>query len=181
MNEYQTPDQLAEEGKALFAREAYLEAAKAFKEAEEGYQSAGEKISAAEMANNRCVALRQAGEYEAALTAVEGTADIFAEANNVRRQAMAFGNKAAVLADLGQVEEAEALYWQSVQLLDEIGESRLRSSVMQSISKLQLRSGRHIEAVTSMKAGLDQVEKPNFTQRMLKKLIDIPFNWFNRS
>lgn len=175
-----TPEKLQQEGKTAYEREEYEEAVRAFEAAERGYAAAGDPLNAAEMANNRSVTLLQMGDAQGALNAVGNTPDIFAEAKDTRRHAMALGNKAAALAELGNREEAEKLYWESAKLLNEIGETALRASVLQAISRLQMRSGRMMEAVASMQSGLDQVEKPSFTQRMLKKLLQVPIKMLNR-
>ena len=181
MNQTLTPQQLSKEGKVAYDREDFLEAAQAFEAAASGFASNGDSATAAEMANNRSVSLLQAGETHAALDAVGDTHEIFAEINDTRRQAMALGNKAAALAALDHHEEAEDLYRESARLLGEIGETELRATVMQSISKLQMRSGRYMEAIASMQSGLDEVERPSITQRLLKKLLQAPFNLLNRS
>ena len=175
-----TPDQLNQQGKTAYEREEYEEAARTFEAAERGYTVAGDALNAAEMANNRSVALLQAGNPQAALDAVSQTPEVFIQAGDTRRHAMALGNKAAALAGLGNREEAEKLYWESARLLEEIGETALRASVLQAISRLQMRSGRYMEAVASMQSGLDQVEKPSLVQRFLKKLLQIPSRMLNR-
>ena len=174
------PEQLNQEGKAAYEREEFQEAARAFEAAEHGYSAAGDALNAAEMANNRSVVLLQAGESQAALDAIGSSVEIFSQAGDTRRHAMALGNKAAALAGLGNREEAEKLYWESARLLNEIGETELRASVLQAISRLQMRSGRYMEAVASMQSGLDQKEKPTLVQRFLKKLLQIPSRLLNR-
>lgn len=175
-----SPAQLNQEAKAAYEREDYEQAIRTFEAAERGYTAAGDPLNAAEMANNRSVSLLQSGNAQGALDAVGNTADIFAEAKDTKRQAMALGNKAAALAELGQREEAEKLYWESARLLNEVGETALRASVLQAISRLQMRSGRVMEAVASMQSGLEQVEKPSWTQKLLKKLLQVPQRMLNR-
>lgn len=175
-----TPAQLTQEGKTAYEREEYEAAARAFEAAERGYAALGDALNAAEMANNRSVTLLQMGNAQASLDAVGNTPEVFAQAKDTRRHAMALGNKAAALAELGQREEAEKLYWECARLLNEIGETALRASVLQAISRLQMRSGRVMEAVASMQSGLEQVEKPSWIQKMLKKLLQIPNRMLNR-
>lgn len=175
-----TPEKLQQEGKTAYEREEYEQAVRAFEAAERGFTAAGDPLNAAEMANNRSVTLLQMGDAKGALDAVGNTPEVFAQAQDTRRHAMALGNKAAALADLGQREEAEKLYWESARLLNEVGETALRASVLQAISRLQMRSGRVMEAVASMQSGLDQVEKPSWSQRMLKKLLQVPLKMLNK-
>lgn len=181
MNQTLSPEQLNEEGKAAYEREEYLEAAEAFEAASKGFVTSGDILAAAEADNNRSVTLLQAGEAESALEAVGNTPEIFAEANDTRRHAMALGNKAAALAALNRREDAEKIYWKSARLLEEVGDTELRASVMNAISRLQMRSGRLMEAMTSMQSGLEKTDNLNIIQRILKKLLQILGRLLNKS
>jgi len=48
--------------------------------------------------------------------------------------------------------------------------------VMEALSELQLRTGRQLQALATMKAGLDGVKRPNPRQRLVKKILEIPFD-----
>lgn len=178
-NETLSPQQLEAEGKAAFQREEYEEAALSFEAAQTAFLAQDDGINAAEMANNRSVALLQAGQANAALEAVGDTPIYFAGLDDKRRQAIALGNKAAALAAMGDTQTAETVYWESARLLKEIGETDMRASVMQAISRLQLKTGRAMEAMASMQSGLDEVKKPSITQRLLKRLLRVPFRMLN--
>lgn len=175
-----TPAEIAETGKSHYRQEDYAQAAELFEMASKGYAAAGEPINAAEMANNRSVSLLQHGEPGAALDAVGDTDRTFAEFGDTKRQAMALGNRAAALAGLDRREEAEKTYWESARLLGEIGERDLRASVLQAISKLQLKEGRYVEALASMDSGLESVEKLSLPKRLVRKLIRIPMKMLGR-
>ncbi len=176
-----TPEQLEKEGKQAYKDEMYPEAARAFLAAAEGFAGRGESLKSAEMQNNASVALLQNGEAQAALDAVAETPQLFAAANDQERQAMALGNRAAALEALERYPEAQQNYLESADLLKELGNHELRASVMQSISRLQMRTGRYLDAVVSMQAGLDSIPKPNARQRLAKKLLNLPFRLLNRS
>ncbi|MGE5222768.1 MAG: tetratricopeptide repeat protein [Omnitrophica WOR_2 bacterium] len=181
MNEALNPEELAAEGKVAYQNKKYTEAAQVFQAAQNAYMAKGDTIQAGEMANNRSVALLQGGDAQAALLAVEGTDIIFASAGDRRRQAMALGNRAAALGKLGRTGEAIADYEQAADLFQQIGEHDLRSSVLKSISNLQLLTGRPLESIGMAQAGLSEIEKPNLVQRLLKKFIQIPLRWLLRS
>jgi tetratricopeptide (TPR) repeat protein len=175
------PAQLAEMGLKAFHEKDFLRAEEAFSQAAEAYTLSGDELSAAEMANNRSVALLQAGRLDEALQAASGTAEIFSQANDRLRQAKALGNQAAALDALHRFVEAADYYKQSADLLKDLGELDLRAAVMQSLSTLQLRQGRHLEALATMDAGLDGIKHPNLRQRMVKKLLQAPFKLLTRS
>ena len=174
MNEILSPQQIAKEAQSAYSEGDYAGAAQSFEAARQSYLSAGDDILAAEMANNGSVALLQAGDAEGALKAVQGTPEIFSLAEDRKRQAMALGNQAAALEALHRLEEAEQIYWQSAEILKILGENDLRLSVMKSISALQLRSGRQLQAVATMQSGMDGLEKLTPKQRLLKRLLNIP-------
>lgn len=174
MNEILSPQQIAKEAKSAYKKGDYAAAAQSFEAARQSFLSANDKVSAAEMANNCSVALLQAGDKEGALAMVQGTEAVFVEVGDRKRQAMALGNQAAALEELNRLEEAEQTYWKSAEILKEIGEKDLRVSIMQSISAIQLRTGRQLQAVASMHAGVDEIDKPNPKQRFLKGLLGIP-------
>jgi tetratricopeptide (TPR) repeat protein len=172
---------MAKKAKAAYQRGDYLLAANTFESASQAYITAGDELNAAEMANNGSVAFLQAGEAEAALKVVEGTPEVFAQAGDLGRQGMALGNYASALEALDRLEEAEEAYAMSAELLEQAGEDKLRANVMQSLSGLQFRSGRQLEALASMKTGLDDVKKPSAKQRFLKRLLSIPFDMLNKN
>lgn len=180
MNEMLSPQQLAAEGKSAYEKGDYSAAADAFEAASVGYKSAADLLSAAEMANNHSVALLQAGEAQRSLEAVLGTDEIFAEAGDIRRQAMALGNQGAALEALKRLDEAIDAYERSAELLTQVEDKETRVSVMQALSALQLRRGRQLEALATMQAGLSGVKHPTPKQRMLRRLLELPFKFMNR-
>jgi tetratricopeptide (TPR) repeat protein len=98
----------------------------------------------------------------------------------LRRQGLALGNLAAALEANGRLEEAVELYQQSADVLKQAGEDQLRANVMQSLSAVQLRTGRQLEALASMSAGLEDIKHPNPKQSILKRLLRIPFRMLDR-
>lgn len=179
MSDYK-PGQLVSEGNNAYRRGDYLAAARAFTAASESYTTTGDALKAAEIANNASVAYLKAGDSQASLQAVEGTPKIFADAGDLRRQGIALGNQAAALEACGSLEEAADLYQQSADILKQAGEDQLRANAMQSLSALQLRTGRQLEALASMSAGLEDIKHPNPKQSVLKRLLRIPFRMIDR-
>lgn len=174
MNETLTPQQIAKEAQSAYKMGDYASAAQSYAAARQSYLAANDPLMAAEMANNLSVALLQAGDPQGAWQAVEGTAILFSQAGDRKRQALALGNQAAALEALQRPEEAEQAYWLSAEILKDLGETDLRLSVMQSISAMQLRSGRQLQAVATMQAGIENIEKPTPKQRLLKRLLNVP-------
>jgi tetratricopeptide (TPR) repeat protein len=174
-----TPAELANDARAAYEQEDYEKAAQIYEAAADGYAAESDALMAAEMVNNRSVTLLQSGQAQAAFDAIGNSPSVFEQAGDPKRQALALGNRAAAMAALGQREDAESTYWASAKILAEIGEKDLRATVLQSISRLQMRNGRYLEAVASMESGLEQVDKPSLRQRFLKKLLRVPSKMMN--
>lgn len=158
----------------------YVKAAEMYTQAADDFIAANDINTGAEMRNNASVAYLQAGEVELAYGQVVGTPEIFAQAGDTNRQAMALGNLGAALEALNRLEEAEQAYIQSAELLKELGEDQLRIHVMQSLSALQLRLGRRLEALATMKGGLEDVQRPTPKQRLLRRLLNVPFRMLEK-
>jgi tetratricopeptide (TPR) repeat protein len=168
------PSALATRAEKAYRSGKYAESAGLFQQAAEGFTLGRNALKAAEMSNNRSVALLQAGDAQGALAAAQGTETVFAGAGDTYRQALALGNQAAALDALNQPGEALERYWQCSDLLKSIGEKEYRASVLKSISALQIRTGKQFEALASMDAALDNQKRLTLQERFLKKLLDIP-------
>jgi len=171
------PEQLANEGQADYSKGEYLSAAKLYKAAADSYESSGDEILAAEMANNSSVAFLRGGDSQSALEIVRGTDELFEKHGELLKQAMALGNQAAALEGLKQQDEALESYTKSAELLSTIGEFELRAYVQQSVSAMKLRKGQYLEAYMTMRDGISKIDKLNFKQKILKSLIDLPFKF----
>ncbi|MDZ7843622.1 MAG: hypothetical protein U5K99_02295 [Anaerolineales bacterium] len=180
MNAPQTPREWIAAGKKAYAAGDYAAAAEAYAGAAEALREGGQDLDAAEMENNRAVSLLQINRAEGAREAVRGTAEIFAAAGDLKRQAIALANTAAAEEGLGEKERALELYRRSADLLAELGEDQLRAEVMKSISSLQLRDRDALGALFSMRRGLAEVENPTLVQRLLKRLLELPAKFLPR-
>jgi len=166
------PQKLAEQGKKAFATKKYDQAVFAFTEAASAYDAQNDPLNAAEMKNNLSVALlKQKGKTQAAYDAVIGTDEVFAQAGDVKRQAMALGNIATVLEALKKPDEALKAYERSAELFAEAGESELRSIVLQSAATLKMKRGKIMDSALSMIGSAESAEKPNLFQRFLRFLL----------
>ena len=171
-----TADALKNEAAAAYQKGDFATSGRVYAAAAQAYKAKEQSVQAAEMENNSSVAWLQAGEPGLSLEAVDGTEAVFAEAGEIRLQAMAIGNKAAALDALGELDQAVTLYEQSAGMLQEIGEGELRAYILQALSKVQFRTGRQLEALATMQAGVDGIERPSLRQRILKRLLRIPMN-----
>jgi tetratricopeptide (TPR) repeat protein len=169
-----------EKAKSAYEAEDFEEAAQWYERAAGQYSLQGDPLNAAEMANNRSVSMLRGGNAQGALQASQGTEKVFAEAGDLKRQAMAFGNQAAALESLHKDEEAIQLYQQSNQLLKQLNEQSLRVYVLQSLSGLQLRQRHYMNAMATMEAALEIKPNLGLRERFLKKLLQIVFKMLGR-
>lgn len=169
------PIKLSEEGKAEYEKGNHAAAADLFLQAANAYQNAQDALNAAEMLNNQSVALLQAGKAQEALQATEGTEEVFQKAGDLKRQGLAVGNRAAALEGLRKTDEALAEYERAASLLEQAGEGDLHSVVRKAAANLNLKRGRITAAQMDVYDSMRLVEKPNFTQRMMKFLKRIGF------
>ncbi len=174
-----SPQQLAQEGEAAFRQGDYEAAVERFAAAERAYQAQNDPLMAAEMANNRSVALLQAGDAQGAYEAVRDTVELFARHGDRRRQALALGNRAAALEALGKLKAAEQDYLASEALLRELNEPELLAAVRQQLAALHLRMKRPADALID--TGIALEGRPlSFRQKMLRWLLKIVYRMFGR-
>lgn len=167
--------QLAQQGKAAFESGKFSEAAQIFEAARVAFHQNGNELNAAEMANNRSVALLKAGDAEGALNAAIGTEEIFAQAGDICRQAIALSNQASAMEELGQLEQALELYKKSSDLFEKCDNQEMRGYVLRSMSALYIRMGKQFNALASMNAALNSTKKLTLKERLLRKLLNLPF------
>src|SRR5688572_24261771 len=131
------PAKLAEEGKRAFQDRRFDQAADLFRRASQGYSLGRSGLLAAEMQNNLSVALLQAGRAKEALEAVQGTDQVFAGANDLKRQGMALGNRASALEALKRTDEALQAYESAAEIFGRAGEGDLLAMVKKSAAAIR--------------------------------------------
>jgi len=167
------PLPLAEDGKKEYGKGNYKTAAGLFSQAAQAYASVRDELNAAEMKNNESVALLQAGKAKEALQATDGTEEIFQRAGDVKRQGIAVSNRAAALEGLRKWQEALAEYDRAASLFEEVGAGDMHSIVRKAAANINLKRGRVIDSQMDVYDSLRLVEKPTFSQRIMKFLMRI--------
>ena len=162
---------LSENGKQVFEAGEYESAAEIFEKAAQGYMSLNDHVNAAELKNNKSVALLKMGKAQEALDAALGTEEVFAQAGDLKRQGMAVGNQAAALEALKRSDEAFAAYERSAGLFEKAGEGDLRSLVLKAAAGINLKRGKVTESAFKMIGSLEAKEKPSLFDRILKSVL----------
>lgn len=170
------PGLLEEEAKDLYRAGKFQQAAECFSQAAAFYLDQGEDLLAAEMSNNQSVALLKAKKPRLALDAVRGTDEIFQEGGEFLKQGMALANQATALQDMGEKQKAMDDFIRAAKIFKNNGEQGMYLQTMQSISALKLKTRNFSGALFSMREGLEELEKPNLRQKLLRSLLKIPQN-----
>lgn len=163
-----------------YENKKYRQAAELFEALAGQYAAREDALNAAEMRNNSSVAWLQAGEAQKSLDAAAGTDQVFAEAGDSKREAMALGNQAAALEALGNISEAITKYEAAAEIFHAIHEEDLRVYVLQNLSALQLKTGDHLQSLASMHNALENKKKLGMKEKFLKKLLRIPFKMIDK-
>jgi tetratricopeptide (TPR) repeat protein len=180
MNAADNARRLADAAKKLYDKKDYSAAADQFRQAADIFRTSGSLSDAAEMDNNRAVALTMGKEYQSAYEAALGTEQVFLAAGEKGKAGLAFGNQAAALEGLGKTREALDLYQRSVELLKTAGDTASLSAVWKSMTALQARTGDSFQALASAQAALNTGAPLSIREKFLKKLVDIPFRMIAR-
>ena len=170
------------ENQAITAfREGRLEdAIDGFAAARQAFLDKGNLGKEAEMASNLSVALLQAEQPQKALEAIKNIPTVFLDLGDMDRAALAYGNLGSALEACGDHDLAEDAYRHAMDLFTNLGDTEQHNYTLQALSRLQLRRGQPLEAVTTMQIGLENQENPNFIHRLLRRLLRLPFRLFGR-
>lgn len=168
-----TASALAEQGKKEYEKGAFLAAAKLFLQAAQAYEKANDPLNAAEMKNNQSVAHLQGGKAREALQATDGTEEIFLNAGDLKRQGISVSNRAAALEGMKRWQDALAEYERAASIFEQAGEGDMHSIVRKASANIHLKFGQVNQTGMDIYDSLRLVEKPTFTQRMMKFLMRI--------
>ncbi len=165
---------LAEEALQAYKRGAFEQAIDLFERAHTAYVEEGDILASAETANNLSVALGQVHRFQAALDVLEGTYQIFQDHDEQIKAAQSLGNIAAAYEGLGELEQAEAHYQQASRHFAQLNDPESERFTLQALSRVRLRQGRAIEAVSTMRGALETGTKNTWRNRLVRKILSLP-------
>jgi tetratricopeptide (TPR) repeat protein len=168
-----TATELQEQGVKLFQQRDYEAAARAFVQAQEAYETEGQKDMAAEMMTNAGLVHRALGQNQQALDAMQTALHTFQEINDTRRTAMVLGNMGGVYAALGDKEQAYNCYRQAADIFEELGEKKLYGETLIAMGDLQVRDGKIMAGAATYETGLDNLDDLSASQKVIKGLLGI--------
>ncbi len=165
-----SPDNIVAQARQAYQAGRFSSASDLFLQAEELYEQVGNELLSAEMANNRSVALLQAGDARGALSASRDTHLVFSAAGDTLREGFALGNQAAALKELGKKAESLKLYRLSAERLQQAGEKENLAIVHKTIAALEMEDGDNLSAISSMLDALRAKEKLTWREKLMRKL-----------
>lgn len=175
-----TPEDMKEQGVALFRQHDYEAAARAFQQAHDAYLEEGQTLAAAEMNVNIGLVHRELGEAQQALELMQAALRVFEDENDTLRKAQVLGNLGGVYAALDDRDKAERSYREAAELFTELGETELYSDTMIALGAMQVRGGKLIRGAAAYQVALENREHLTGPQRIIKGLSNI-ISRFNRN
>ncbi len=175
-----SPEELERLALESYRSGRYEESIEHFSLAREQYLNTGDTRKAAEIANDLCVVMLAAKQPQAALEMVLDTPEYFASQGDETRTAQAYGNLASALEACGQTSGAEDAYHQAIDGFEKLGDSEHYAATLQALSRLQLRRGKPLDALSTMQNGLETMPKARARDRLLRQLLKWPFRLLGR-
>ncbi|HEY46621.1 MAG TPA: tetratricopeptide repeat protein [Anaerolineae bacterium] len=179
-SEISSPNELERLALNAFRENRLDEAIQAFTTARQAFLAEGNEVKAAEMASSLSVVLLKTKRPEEALEAATGAPEIFIQSGEETLAAQALGNLGSALEACGDLKGAEEAYRQAAELFENLGDTEHHRYTMQSLSHLQLRLGRPLEALGTMQHSLDSQSRPGVRDRLLRCLLKLPNRFLGR-
>lgn len=104
---------------------------------------------------------------------MQNALSIFQELQDTMRVAKVLGNMGGVYAALGDKEQAYNCYRQAADIFEEQGEKKLYGETLIAMGDLQVRDGKLMVGAATYEAGLEQLDKLNTSQKVLKGLLGV--------
>ncbi len=162
---------LQDEGRKLFHSDQYEEAAAKLVEAQQAFVAANDQANAAECANDRGVCWRQAAKWDEATAAFTEARSMFQALNDAKGEGQVVGNMAALADSQNDKDRAADLYLEAINLLEKAGAKDLAKHTYTSLSRLRLKRGNFMGAISAYDAGLEEIEKPSVMQRVVRRIL----------
>ncbi len=174
----QTPEQLKEEGLALFQRGAVEEALAVFETAVSAYAAQDDELGQAEMLNNMGVIYRVQRKWETAVATLQQAAAIFAKLGDTNRQAQTLANLGDLQAAQKQRDDAARSYGQAAALFAQNNDRDKQSQVLRALSLLNLRQGQWMAAMMRMEESLAVAPRLGLGKWLLRALLRFALGLF---
>jgi tetratricopeptide (TPR) repeat protein len=163
--------ELKDTGLAHFRAGRFEEAITALAQAQQAFAAEGNRMQAAECANDHGVAARQAAHFEEAEAALSQARQLFQELGDLKGQGQVLGNLGSLAESRNRNGESAQFYKEAIELFNQAGASDLAAQTWQALSRLRMKQGKWFQALGAYDAGLDGIKNPTPTQRLLRRLM----------
>lgn len=175
-----SPEELEQLALDSYRSGRFQESIEHFSAARQHFINKRNLLKAAEISNNLCVVMLAAKQPQSALDVVRDSPEFFLSQSDELHAAQAYGNLASALEACGQISDAEEAYHKAIELFEKLGDSENYSSTLQALSRLQLRQGKPLDALSTMQGGLEAMPKTRMRDRILQRLLKWPFRLLGR-
>lgn len=165
-----TAEIFQEQGIKLYNQYEYEEAGRAFRQAQEAYEAAGQPNMAAEMKVNIGLVHRALNENHQALAMMQEALHTFQDQTDELRMAQVLGNMGGVYTKLNDKEQAYSTYRQAADIFLDLGEKQMYSETLLAMGSLQIRDGKVFVGAATYQIGLAELENLTARQKILKQI-----------
>ncbi len=180
MSESLSPSDWHAQGVTYFRAGQLEQAKQAFESAWSGAQSANDKRSSAEAANDLGVTLQKLKRRDQAKRQFETAVALFTELGDEQRRAQSLGNLGTLLGDMRQHREAEARLEQAAGLFHHAGDLRSEALTLKWLSRVHMQHGDIFGAILAYERALARLEPLPLSQKLLRRLLQIPLRMIAR-
>jgi tetratricopeptide (TPR) repeat protein len=171
---------LKEQGIKMFRFGEYAEAMELFQSAHSAYAEVGDAKGQAEMLNNLGAIHTQEERWDEASKAFSEAMAAFESLGDPVGQAQTLGNLGTMYRYRGDSEAAVQHLKQAIDLFHEAGEGAKEAATLRLLSRIRLGQARWLEALHFYDLSLGCVQPPGIKERILRRLLQIPFGMLSR-
>jgi tetratricopeptide (TPR) repeat protein len=171
---------LKDQGIRMFRFGEYEEAAELFQKAHTFYKEVGDERGQAEMLNNLGAIYTQEERWDEAAEAFNKAMGAFQSLEDEVGQAQTLGNMGTMYRYQGDGDAAVEHLKKAIGLFHEAGERGKEAVTLRLLSRIRLGQARWLEALHFYDLSLACVQPPGIKERLLRRLLQIPFNLLSR-
>jgi tetratricopeptide (TPR) repeat protein len=164
----------------MFRFGEYEEATQLFQNAYTLYEEIGDERGRAEMLNNLGAVHTQEEQWDKASQAFNDAMAAFESLEDLDGQAQTLGNLGTMYRHQGDTEAAVQHLKQASDLFHETGDRDKEAATLRLLSRIRLGQARWLEALHFYDLGLACVEPPGIKERLLRRLLQIPYSILSR-
>jgi tetratricopeptide (TPR) repeat protein len=168
------PEQLVDEGRALYGRGELGQAQACLQQAYEIYQEQGNLNGLAETANDLGVLFTVTRSFPEAESWLRQAHRLFVEMEDFDGEAQTLGNLGSMFQAQGDLKEAAAHLQQAADRFHLVDDDGRRADTLRALSIVRLRQFRFLQALAAYDAALACTPNATAFHRLLQRIIGLP-------